>query len=73
MMHRYNFKAFITDPSATVAVTFFSPAVDDITGYSCSELLAKHKAPDPQQIPPKIFAIEGHKSVFQIHFKNITI
>lgn len=29
-----------------------------------------HKAKDPQEIPLEIFAIEGQKNVFQIHFNE---
>jgi hypothetical protein len=67
----YNFKALITDPSTTARVTFFSPAADDIIGYSCPELVAKHKATDQQEIPAEIFAIEGEKGVLQIHFNTL--
>ena len=67
---RYNFKAYIADPSATVPVTFFSPAADDIVGYSCSYLLAKHNTQDLQEIPEEIFAIEGEQNIFQIHYNT---
>ena len=70
MTHRYNFRAFVTDQSATAPFTFFTPAADDVTGYSCSELIAQHKAADPQEIPPKIFEAEGHKNIFQFHFNT---
>ena len=66
----YNFKGFITDPSSTAPLTFFTPTADDFTGYSCSQLIAKHKAADPQEMPPGIFAIEGQKNVFQLHFNS---
>ena len=69
-IHRYNFKGFITDPSATAAITFFTPAADKVTGYTCPELIAKHKTADQQEIPPEIFAVEGQKNVFQIHFNS---
>ena len=67
---RYNFRGFIADESATVPMTFFSPGVDEITGYSCQELLANHKAEDPQEIPPAILAIEGEKNIFQFHYNT---
>ena len=41
-----------------------------MTGYSCSELIAQHKAADPQEIPPKIFEAEGQKNIFQFHFNT---
>ena len=69
-MYRYNFKAFITDPSATAPVTFFTPVGDEIVGYSCPQLIAKHTKTDTQEIPEEIFAIEGQKHVFQIHFNE---
>lgn len=68
--YRYNFRGFITDPSATAAITFFTPGADCVTGYSCSELITQHKAADPQEIPSEIFAAEGQKNIFQIHFST---
>ena len=51
-------------------MTFFSPAAEDIVGYPCSELLAKHKARDLQEIPEEIFALEGETNIFQFHFST---
>lgn len=69
-MHRYNFRGFVTDPSATVPVTLFTPGADSVTGYSCSELIAQHKATDPQEITLKMFEVGGQKNVFKIHFST---
>ena len=70
MMYRYNFKAFITDSSATAPVTFFTPVGDDVVGFSCPQLIEKHTKTDMQEIPEEIFAIEGQKHFFQIHFNE---
>ena len=67
---RYCFKGFITDQSATAPITFFTPAADDLIGYSCAELIAMHNAEDPQQIPSQIFEIEGQNNIFQFHFNE---
>ena len=69
-LYRYNFKAFIIDPSATAEVTFITPAANEVTGYTCPQLVANHKGADLQEIPPEIFAIEGEKNVFQIYFST---
>ena len=70
IIYRYNFKGFITDPSATVPITFFTPGADHVVGYPCSQLIAMHKGEDLQEIPAEIFAVEGQKNVFQIHFSQ---
>jgi hypothetical protein len=67
---RYNFNGFITDQSATAPLTFFTPATDEVTGYTCEELLAIHNGEDPQLIPPQIFELEGQKNIFQFHFSQ---
>lgn len=41
-----------------------------MVGYPCSQLIAMHKAEDLQEIPAEIFAVEGQKNVFQIHFSQ---
>ena len=51
-------------------MTFFTPAADGLTGYSCLELIRVHKTTDPQEIPAQIFEIEGQKNVFQFHFNQ---
>ena len=41
-----------------------------MVGYPCSQLIAMHKAEDLQEIPAEVFAVEGQKNVFQIHFSQ---
>ena len=72
LMYRYCFKGFIKDQSATVPITFFTPGADDIVGYTCSELIAIHKAEDQQEIPEQIFDAEGQRNIFQIRFNQTT-
>ncbi|GJV23706.1 nucleic acid-binding, OB-fold protein, partial [Tanacetum coccineum] len=40
---QYNFKAFLTDKSATALVTFFTPNADVLTGSSCTQLVKKYR------------------------------
>ncbi|GKD08550.1 DNA helicase, partial [Tanacetum coccineum] len=42
----YNFKATVTDGTATTEFTFFTEAGEKITGHSCSHLREKFEATD---------------------------
>ncbi|PWA84869.1 nucleic acid-binding, OB-fold protein [Artemisia annua] len=68
--NRYNFKAYITDGTYTVMMTFFTPKVNDIVGTDCESLVTSLKNPDPKQFPEKIKAIVGKKHIFQFHFNT---
>ncbi|PWA91711.1 hypothetical protein CTI12_AA088610 [Artemisia annua] len=46
--HRYNFKASLTDGTATATITFFTPKANDIVGIDCASLLASLNNPDPR-------------------------
>ncbi|GJZ69087.1 DNA helicase [Tanacetum coccineum] len=70
---RYKFKGYITDNTATAPITFFTPAANKVTDYSCSELVEKYKPTDPTKIPPEILAVQGKHGVFQFHFNTLGI
>nr|GEY63184.1 nucleic acid-binding, OB-fold protein [Tanacetum cinerariifolium] len=62
--YRYNFKAFITDHSATATFTFFTPNANILTGSDCSELIKKYEMPDTRDFPKEILDIEGRRHIF---------
>ncbi|GJU06614.1 DNA helicase [Tanacetum coccineum] len=66
--YRYNFKAFISDQSATTTFTFFTPNGDVMTKHECSELVKKYNNPDPRDFPPEILSLKGHQHIFQFHY-----
>ncbi|PWA52012.1 replication factor A protein 1 [Artemisia annua] len=68
--HRYNFKASLTDGTATATITFFTPKANDIVGMDCPTLLASLNNPNPRDILEKIQAIVGKKHVFQFIFNT---
>ncbi|PWA69687.1 nucleic acid-binding, OB-fold protein [Artemisia annua] len=67
---RYNFKAYITDGTQTVMMTFFSPKADNIVGTDCQSLVTSLKNPNPKEFPQKIREIVGKRHVFQFHFNT---
>ncbi|PWA35988.1 nucleic acid-binding, OB-fold protein [Artemisia annua] len=69
-INRYNFKAYITDNTQTVMVTFFSPKANDIVGIDCESLLKSLENPDPKDFPDKITAIIGQRHIFQFHYNT---
>ncbi|PWA87133.1 nucleic acid-binding, OB-fold protein [Artemisia annua] len=68
--NRYNFKAYITDNTHTVMMTFFSPKADDVVGIDCDTLLKSLKNPDPKDFPKQIQDIVGQQHIFQFHFNT---
>ncbi|GKD52688.1 DNA helicase, partial [Tanacetum coccineum] len=68
---RIQVKAYITDASGTVSLTFLTPAADKIISRSYKELVEKYKPANPKKIPAEILAIEGKTSVFQLHYNTI--
>ncbi|GJX79269.1 nucleic acid-binding, OB-fold protein [Tanacetum coccineum] len=66
--YRYNFKAFLSDQSATATFTFFTPNGDVMTKHECSELVKKYNNPDPRDFPPEILSLKGHQHIFQFHY-----
>ncbi|PWA55907.1 nucleic acid-binding, OB-fold protein [Artemisia annua] len=68
--NKYNFKAYITDGTYTVMMTFFTPKANDIVGTDCESLVTSLKNPDPKEFPEKIKAIIGKKHIFQFHFNT---
>ncbi|PWA80119.1 nucleic acid-binding, OB-fold protein [Artemisia annua] len=67
-VNRYNFKAYITDNTETVMVTFFSPKANDIVGIDCESLLKSLEDPYPKNFPDRITAIIGQRHIFQFHY-----
>ncbi|PWA53276.1 helitron helicase-like domain-containing protein [Artemisia annua] len=68
--YRYNFKGYLTDGSATVMITFFTPKADDIVGVNCNSLVASLKDPNPKDIPEKIHSITGKNHIFQFQYNT---
>ncbi|GJX72790.1 nucleic acid-binding, OB-fold protein [Tanacetum coccineum] len=64
--YRYNYKAYITDHSATTTFTFFTPNANVLTGSDCSNLVKKIH--DTRDFPTEILAIEGRRHIFQFHY-----
>ncbi|PWA84211.1 replication protein A 70 kDa DNA-binding subunit [Artemisia annua] len=70
-IHGYNFKAFVTDTTGTVMMTFFSPKADDIVGVKCETFVNSIQNPDPRDFPEEILSLIGEKHIFQFHY-NMT-
>nr|GEW96301.1 DNA helicase [Tanacetum cinerariifolium] len=68
---RYNFKAIVTDATATSEFTF-TEAGEKITGYPFSQLMEKFKATDKTQLPIEMVNTIGKKHIFQIQFSLST-
>ncbi|PWA83752.1 replication protein A 70 kDa DNA-binding subunit [Artemisia annua] len=68
--YRYNFKAYVTDPTATITMTFFSPKADDIVGVKCETLVNSLENPDAREFPEKILALIGKQHIFQFHYNT---
>nr|GEY69729.1 hypothetical protein [Tanacetum cinerariifolium] len=47
----YNFKATVTNGTATAEFTFFTESGEKITGHPCSHLMEKFEATDKTQLP----------------------
>ncbi|GJU74472.1 DNA helicase [Tanacetum coccineum] len=71
--HRYNFKAFLTDESATALVTFFTPNANVLTGSSCTQLVKKYGVPDPRDFPDEILSLNGRTHILQIHYNPLCV
>ncbi|GJR91986.1 nucleic acid-binding, OB-fold protein [Tanacetum coccineum] len=70
--YRYNFKATVTDGTATAEFTFFTEAGQKITGHPCSHLMEKFEATDKTQLPIEMVNTIGKKHIFQIQFTPST-
>ncbi|PWA89105.1 helitron helicase-like domain-containing protein [Artemisia annua] len=68
--YRYNFKANLTDNTATTTITFFTPKANDIVGIDCNSLVASLANTDPRTIPEKIQQIVGKRHIFQFQYKT---
>ncbi|PWA43697.1 nucleic acid-binding, OB-fold protein [Artemisia annua] len=68
--YRYNFKAYVTDATGTITMTFFSPKADDIVGISCQTLVDSLENPDPREFPERILAVIGKQHIFQFHYNT---
>ncbi|PWA62805.1 nucleic acid-binding, OB-fold protein [Artemisia annua] len=68
--YRYNFKANLTDNTATTTITFFTPKANDIVGIDCNSLVASLANPDPRVIPEKIQYIVGKTHIFQFQYNT---
>nr|GEW83319.1 DNA helicase [Tanacetum cinerariifolium] len=65
---QYNFKAILTDESATALVTFSTLNVDVLTGSSSTQLVKKYGVPDPRDFPDEILSLNRRTHIFQIHY-----
>ncbi|GJZ06887.1 nucleic acid-binding, OB-fold protein [Tanacetum coccineum] len=63
--YRYNFKAFLSDHSATTTFTFFTPNAEILTGVSCPDLVTKYNTPNQRDFPQEI---AGRHHIFQSHY-----
>ncbi|GJU56471.1 autophagy-related protein 9 [Tanacetum coccineum] len=63
----YCFKGFITDDSATISLTYFSPTAKNIIVTECSKILQQLESKDPYRFPTLITALEGQQYIFQFH------
>ncbi|PWA45577.1 replication protein A 70 kDa DNA-binding subunit [Artemisia annua] len=70
--YRYNFKGNLTDNTATVTMTFFTPKADKIVGTDCNSLMTELNYPGPRDTPQRIHAITGKNHIFQFHFNTTT-
>ncbi|PWA67943.1 nucleic acid-binding, OB-fold protein [Artemisia annua] len=68
--YKYNFKAYVTDTTGTITMTFFSPKADDIVGISCQTLVDSLENPDPREFPERILAVIGKQHIFQFHYNT---
>nr|GEW82236.1 hypothetical protein [Tanacetum cinerariifolium] len=66
--YMYNFKATVVDGTTTAGFTFFTKAVQKITGHSCSDVVQKFKATDKTQLPVEFVNTIGKNHIFQIQF-----
>ncbi|GJR58655.1 putative ribonuclease H-like domain-containing protein [Tanacetum coccineum] len=57
--YRYNFRAAVTDATATTQFTFFTNTGEKFTGHPCSELTQKYKGTTQQQLPTELVNIIG--------------
>ena len=62
----------MTDGTATIIMTFFSPKADDIVGSKCEILVNSLENPDPRNFPEEILKIIGKKHIFQFHYNTST-
>ncbi|GKA81789.1 DNA helicase [Tanacetum coccineum] len=70
--YRYNFKATVTDATATAEFTFFTEVSEKITGHPCSHLMEKFETIDKTQLLVEMVNIIGKKHIFQIQFAPST-
>nr|GEW13015.1 hypothetical protein [Tanacetum cinerariifolium] len=73
LAHKYNFKAFVSDQSATTTFAFFTPNADVLIGYKCLELLKKYNMPSPRDFPTEILSLKGRQHIFQFHFNPYSV
>ncbi|GJW87353.1 nucleic acid-binding, OB-fold protein, partial [Tanacetum coccineum] len=66
--YRYNFKAFLSDHSATATFTFFTPNAEILTGVSCPDLVTKYNTPNQRDFPQEILELAGRHHIFQFHY-----
>ncbi|PWA43981.1 nucleic acid-binding, OB-fold protein [Artemisia annua] len=66
--YRYNFRATITDNTATGQFTFFTPKADEFVGVDCARLASSAENRGPRQFPDELHAIVGKKHTFQFHY-----
>ncbi|PWA51603.1 replication protein A 70 kDa DNA-binding subunit [Artemisia annua] len=68
--YRYNFKANLTENTATSTIMFFTPKANDIVGIDCNSLVASLTNPDPRDIPEKIQQVVGKTHIFQFQYNT---
>ena len=69
-MRRYNFKAYLSDNTASAMITFFTPKADDIVGVKCDLLVNSLNNPHPREIPENIHSIVGKRHIFQFYYNT---
>lgn len=71
--HMFCFKAYIADETTQVAVTFFSPMADALTGLDCNKMVMDLGYTDPRILPDPILMLKGLKKIFQFHFNQKSV
>ncbi|PWA37121.1 nucleic acid-binding, OB-fold protein [Artemisia annua] len=68
--YRYNFKAYVSDTTDTVMMTFFSPKADDVVGINCEALVNSLPNASPREFLEKLLSIIGKTHIFQFHYNT---
>ncbi|GKA39554.1 hypothetical protein Tco_0732105, partial [Tanacetum coccineum] len=63
-----NFKASVSDGSATTLFTFLTPNADVLIGKDCTQLVKMYNRPGPRDFPTETLNLKGQKHLFQFHY-----